>query len=116
MASQLNATAVPIVTPSLLNFDNLVKIHGYEPWFNPDGTIADRYSNELIQLADPRLCERDAYPTLSALGFLHQEIVQGWRCVRGWPGGLTGFTPNHIRSVAHALKNHPVSDEHFNWQ
>ena len=40
MASQLNATAVRIGTPSLLNFESLVKFQGYEPWFNPDGTIA----------------------------------------------------------------------------
>jgi hypothetical protein len=103
--SQLHATAVRIGTPSLLDFENLVKYSGYESWFNSDGTITDRYKDELVQLADVAYANGIRIQ-LCLLWSLRQEIAKDGDAFT--PGAkLDRFYSNYVRSVGLAVRDHP---------
>lgn len=105
IGSQLNATAIRTGTPSQSDFAALVQYHGFEPWFEPDGTVADTYRSKLIELADVAYASgiRIQFCMLWSLG---SEIVKDPGAFK--PGGRTdGFYSNQVRSIALALRNHP---------
>ena len=103
--SHLNASVVRVATPSVLNFESLIKFNGYQPWYNPDGTIAERYKSELIELADIAF-ENGIRIQFCLLWYLGQEILKDRDAFR--PGGrMDRFYSNQVRSIAMALRDHP---------
>jgi len=105
MRSQLNATAVRIGTPALNDCASLVRYHGYQPWYNPDGTITDLYKNELIQLADIAYKNKIRIQ-LCLLWNVSGEMAEDGDAFK--PGGkMDTFYSNQVRSVAAALRDHP---------
>jgi len=103
--SQLNATALRIGTPGESDFAGLVRNHGYQPWYNDDGTITERYGSELIDLADIAYANglRIQFCLLWSLG---NEIAKD-PDVFQLGGRMDRFYANQVRSVATILRNHP---------
>jgi hypothetical protein len=104
--SQLSATAVRVGTPAKVDFGSFVRYHGYQPWYLPDGTIAQEYKSELIQLADIayRNGMRIQFCLLWNVG---SEIARDPEAFR--PGGeMDRLYSNQVRSIAIALRKHPA--------
>jgi hypothetical protein len=105
LRAQLNATAVRIGTPAKSEFAALVKYHGYEPWYNPDGSITDSYRAELVQLADTAL-ENGIRIQFCLLWNVGNEIEADGDAFR--PGApMDRFYSQQVRSIALALRDHP---------
>ena len=103
--SQLNATAIRIGTPSKADFAPLVQFHGYEPWFNPDGEIANNYRLKLTDLADI------AYANGIRIQFcllwnVSGEIARDADAFK-FGGVMDRFYSNQVLSITMALRGHP---------
>jgi hypothetical protein len=103
--SQLRATAVRVGTPGEAEFADLVKYHDYQPWFNPDGTITERYKTELIKLADI------AYTNGVRIQFcllwnVSSEIAKDPDGFKSG-GQMDQLYSMQVRSIVTALRNHP---------
>jgi hypothetical protein len=102
---RLNATALRIGTPAQSDFAALVRYHGYAPWYEPDGSIAETYRARLVELAD-----------LARAGDLRLQLCLLWsvghEIARDPEAFTTGhrmdrFYANQVRSIATALRSHP---------
>jgi hypothetical protein len=103
--SQLNATAIRIGTPSRADFAPLVQYHGYEPWFNRDGEIAENYKHKLVELADIAYAN-GIRVQLCLLWNVSGEITKDADAFK--PGGVMDrFYSNQVHSIVMALRNHP---------
>lgn len=102
---QLNATAIRTGTPSKADFDPLVQFHGYEPWFESNGSITEQYKTKLVRLADIARAHaiRIQFCLLWNVG---GEIAKNRTAFRNG-GALDKFYSNNVRSIAAALNNHP---------
>jgi hypothetical protein len=105
LRSRMNTTAIRVGTPSIEDFASVVRYHGYQPWFNTDGTITDLYKNELIQLAD--IARRNGIRIqLCLLWQLSSEIEADGDAFK--PGGrMDTLYANQVRSIAAALRDNP---------
>jgi len=105
MRSQLNATVVRIGTPAQIDFARLVQYHGFQPWYNPDGTITDHYKSELVKLADIAY-KNNIRVQFCLLWNVGSEIAKDGDAFK--PGGpMDAFYSHQVGSIASALKNHP---------
>jgi hypothetical protein len=105
LRTQLNATAVRIGTPSAVEFKTLVQYHGFQPWFNPDGSITDHSRRELIQLADLAV-QNGLRIQLCLLWNVSSEIAANGDAFK--PGGaMDTFYSHQVRSITNALRDHP---------
>jgi hypothetical protein len=103
--SQLGATAIRIGTPTQTDFAQLVKFQGYQPWFNPDGTITEHYKDMLIRMADVAYLN-GVRIQLCLLWNLAGEISKNQESFR-LGGSMDTLYANQVRSIASALRNHP---------
>lgn len=105
MRSQLNATVVRIGTPAQIDFVSLVQYHGFQPWYNSDGTITDHYKSELVNLADIAY-KNNIRIQFCLLWNVGSEIAKDGDAFK--PGGpMDAFYSHQVGSIASALKNHP---------
>ncbi len=81
---RLNATALRIGTPAQSDFAALVCYHGYAPWYEPDGSIAAGYRQELVELAD-----------LARADGLRVRLCLLWNIAREIAGDPEDFAPGH---------------------
>jgi hypothetical protein len=104
LRDQLNATAVRMAAPAAAEFENLVRYHGYAPWYGPDGSISDPYRRELVTIADTANAHglRVHFCLLWNIG---NEIAADLDAFA--PGGrLDAFYSAQVRSIAAALASH----------
>lgn len=96
LRSGLHATVLRIPLPSRSDFG---------VWFNPDGSVAERYAAELVQLAD-LAARNNIRLELCLLWNVGKEIEQQRGAFE--PGGaMDRFYQNQVRSIGRLLKRHP---------
>ena len=105
LRSKLRATAVRIGTPSRDNFAALVRGRGYEPWYNPDGSITDYYKRILVELADTAYADGIRIQ-FCLLWNVSGEIMESPGDFAAG-GALDRFYSAQVRSIGEALRNHP---------
>jgi hypothetical protein len=105
LAAQLNATAVRIGTPAHDEFAGFTKYHGYEPWYQPDGSITDTYKKILVGIADTAYANgiRVEFCLLWNIG---NEIAAHPDAFASG-GDLDRFYANQVRSIGLTLRDHP---------
>jgi hypothetical protein len=103
--AQLNATCIRIGTPARTDFDNLVRYHGYQPWYSEDGAITDVYKSRLLELSDAAY-QNDLRLQICLAWNIKNEIADDPEAFA--PGGKKDlFYEQQILSIASALKHHP---------
>ncbi len=105
LRSKLRATAVRIGTPSRDNFAPLVQGQGYEPWYNPDGSITDYYKRILVELADTAYAHGIRIQ-FCLLWNISGEIMKSPGDFAS-SGTLDRFYSMQVRSIGAALRDHP---------
>ena len=103
--AQLNATTVRIGTPGKAAFEPLVKFHHFQPWYDAQGQITEKYRTELIKMADIAYADGIRIQ-FTLIWNLKREIAKDPDSFKAG-GPMDRLYANQVASIATALRNHP---------